>query len=276
MTATDHFTIGEFARRTGLSLKALRGYDESGLLVPASVDPYTGYRYYSPAQEPTARRISLLRRLDMPLARVRAILAAQNPAAATDDLIAWWAEQERALATRRGTVEYLVEQWRDGATSPTFDVAARVVPERLLASITTHVLQTELMGTLNGSVSRIRDHLGTQEATFGDEWWAVFHGVVSPDSDGPIEVCVPYEGTAGPSGPIVIRLEPAGTEAATTITRAQCAYPQILHAYDAVGRWARAHGTVTRPPREVYPTPWPDTPSAPAAQIALPYREDHR
>lgn len=271
----QHSTIGEFARRTGLSLKALRLYDESGLLIPAAVDPHTGYRYYSPDQEPIARRISLLRRLDMPLTRVRAVLTATDPAA-VDDLLAWWAEQERAMTDKRGIVEYLVEQWRDHMLAPTFEVATRSEGERLIASITTHVLQAELVPTLQDSTVRIREHLATQDAMFDHEWWAIYHGVVSPDSDGPVEVCVPFTGAAAPSGPIAMRLESSRIEAFTTITLEQCGYPQILHAYDAVGRWVRAHGTATGPPREVYPVPWPDAPSAPAAQIALPYREDHR
>jgi DNA-binding transcriptional MerR regulator len=43
-------TIGAFARSTGLSAKALRSYDELGLLRPARVDPDIGYRSYSPEQ----------------------------------------------------------------------------------------------------------------------------------------------------------------------------------------------------------------------------------
>jgi hypothetical protein len=43
-------SIGEFARRSRLSLKALRLYDERGVLVPSRVDQASGYRYYDPAQ----------------------------------------------------------------------------------------------------------------------------------------------------------------------------------------------------------------------------------
>ena len=40
--------IGRFSRLTGVGVKALRHYDEVGLLVPAAVDDETGYRFYSP------------------------------------------------------------------------------------------------------------------------------------------------------------------------------------------------------------------------------------
>ncbi|MFD0460351.1 MerR family DNA-binding transcriptional regulator [Streptomyces violaceoruber] len=44
----DRLTIGEFSRITHLSIRMLRRYHEQDLLVPAEVDPDTGYRYYSP------------------------------------------------------------------------------------------------------------------------------------------------------------------------------------------------------------------------------------
>ena len=60
-------SIGRFARLTGLTVKALRHYDELGLLRPAAVDPETGYRSYSSAQLGRAEAIRLLRRLPEPL-----------------------------------------------------------------------------------------------------------------------------------------------------------------------------------------------------------------
>src|SRR5581483_10250461 len=59
--------IGRFARLTGLSVKALRHYDELGLLRPAAVDAATGYRSYSAGQVRAAETIRTLRRLELPL-----------------------------------------------------------------------------------------------------------------------------------------------------------------------------------------------------------------
>src|SRR5215211_6104432 len=59
-------TIGEFSRATHLSIKALRHYDDVGLLRPSEVDRDTGYRLYSTAQVPTAQLIRRFRALEMP------------------------------------------------------------------------------------------------------------------------------------------------------------------------------------------------------------------
>src|SRR5882672_3421406 len=70
--------IGDFSRVTHLSVKTLRHYHQVGLLEPADVNLDTGYRYYSPEQVPTAQVIRRLRDLDMPVADVKAVLAAPD------------------------------------------------------------------------------------------------------------------------------------------------------------------------------------------------------
>jgi DNA-binding transcriptional MerR regulator len=72
--------IGRFARLTGLTVKALRHYDEVGLLEPASVDPATGYRYYAARQCLRAEAIRRLRRLELPLEDVATLLDSGDPA----------------------------------------------------------------------------------------------------------------------------------------------------------------------------------------------------
>jgi DNA-binding transcriptional MerR regulator len=69
------FSIGEFSKVTGLSVKTLRFYHERGLLVPARVDAGSGYRYYSQHNVDTARAIAALRSCDFSLDEIAAILA---------------------------------------------------------------------------------------------------------------------------------------------------------------------------------------------------------
>jgi DNA polymerase III subunit beta len=67
--------IGELARETGLTVSALRFYDRAGLLVPAEVDPDTGYRRYAGRQVAPARLVAGLRRVGMPLVEIAQVLA---------------------------------------------------------------------------------------------------------------------------------------------------------------------------------------------------------
>ncbi|MFE7767030.1 MerR family transcriptional regulator [Streptomyces sp. NPDC057438] len=69
-------SIGEMSRDSGLGVSALRFYDRAGVLVPAWVDPVSGYRWYEPEQLVEARLLARLRRAGMPLADIRLVLAA--------------------------------------------------------------------------------------------------------------------------------------------------------------------------------------------------------
>ncbi|MGX1122111.1 DNA-binding transcriptional MerR regulator [Streptomyces ambofaciens] len=68
-------SIGDMARDSGLGVSALRFYDRAGVLVPAWVDPASGYRWYAPEQVDEARLLVRLRRAGMPLADIRLVMA---------------------------------------------------------------------------------------------------------------------------------------------------------------------------------------------------------
>jgi DNA-binding transcriptional MerR regulator len=251
-------TISEFGRQTGLSHKALRLYDLSGLLPPAEVDPVTGYRLYAPDQLERARRISLLRQLDMPLATVAEVLSGTDEEAARR-LDRWWAGQEEATLQKRASVAYLRARLTNSGDAPStqWTVDVREVPATKIASITFHVDQQALVSTSRSTEAEIRQYLHAAGADVGQECWMLFHGFVTPDSEAPVEVCVPFTGTVDPAGPIAIRIEPAHTEAYCTIVRDDCFYPRIMLAYDAVEAWVRESGQPEAgAPREIYIADW--------------------
>ncbi|MFH8775742.1 MerR family transcriptional regulator [Streptomyces sp. NPDC017958] len=73
-------SIGEMARDSGLGVSTLRFYDRAGVLVPAWVDPVSGYRWYEPEQLEEARLLARLRRAGMPLPDIRLVLASWSGA----------------------------------------------------------------------------------------------------------------------------------------------------------------------------------------------------
>jgi PPM family protein phosphatase len=98
---------GDFARMSGLSRKALRLYDDLGLLRPARVDPYTGYRGYRPGQLQQARLVAWLRRLGMPLAEIREV-AELPPVAAAEAIRRYWTRIEAEHASRADLAGFLI------------------------------------------------------------------------------------------------------------------------------------------------------------------------
>lgn len=97
-------SIGELAARSGLSPKALRMYDESGLLPPRRVDPFTGYRSYGPDQVARARLIAALRGVGIRLARIQA-LCDLEPQAAAWELRSWWRQEQADALSRAAALD---------------------------------------------------------------------------------------------------------------------------------------------------------------------------
>ncbi|MEU8289158.1 MerR family transcriptional regulator [Micromonospora sp. NPDC048905] len=109
-------TIGAFARAARLTPKALRLYDQVGLLVPAAVDPESGYRLYDPEQVPLARLIAQLRRIGMPLAQIHAV-SGLAPAAAAEAVAAYWQQVSADTAARARLASVLVDHLSEGGTT---------------------------------------------------------------------------------------------------------------------------------------------------------------
>ena len=129
-------SIGRFADATGLTVKALRHYDEMGLLVPARVDPDNGYRYYDAAQIEDAVAIRRLRALELPLNEVGALVEADGDTlrdrlAAHGYRVAEEARDKHSLLIELGA---LVEGGGDEVV-----VEVRDVPELRLAATIRHL-----------------------------------------------------------------------------------------------------------------------------------------
>lgn len=109
----DLIPIGRFARLTGLSVGALRHYDELDVLRPADVDRFTGYRRYRPGQLDVARAIARLRDLEVPLEDIRAVLGDDDPAAQRRH-VAGHAERVQARIDRQVHILHALRQLSQG------------------------------------------------------------------------------------------------------------------------------------------------------------------
>lgn len=268
-------TIGEFGRRAGLSIKALRLYDVSGLLPPAEVDPVSGYRRYAESQLDRARRISLLRQLDMPLAVVAEVLSGSDDEAAAR-LDRWWTGQEQDMQARRSSmVWFRAHLLAGGRTEPGYEVRHRAVPATKVASIRYETDQQGLLDAIRRGEWELRGILDACGARQTAEHWVIYHGFVTPDNEAPIEVCVPFTGPAEPAGEMVIRVEPAHAEAYATVIRDDCYYPRIMQAYAALEAHVAAGSLpTTAPAREVYVARWDDVAGTdPFVHVAQPIEE---
>ena len=120
----DLLVIGRFARLVGLSVGALRHYDDLDILRPASVDPATGYRSYRRDQLETARTIVRLRDLEVPLEGIRAYLGTDDPAERRRLLT----DHRRRIEARTFRLQYVLHAVGRLAADPEDPVRSRRLP----------------------------------------------------------------------------------------------------------------------------------------------------
>ncbi|OWV11552.1 MerR family transcriptional regulator [Micromonospora wenchangensis] len=231
---------GEFGAATRLSSKALRLYAEQGLLVPAAIDPATGYRRYHRDQIPRGRLIARLRVLGLPLARIATLLEF-SPQARQAELRAWLAAQEAQLRRRRELIEAL-----DGAAVPsTAAPGLRLRPPRKLLCQERRVHIGELDTFVTEAQQRIRARLQATGVPCDGPALVHFHGFVTHDSDGPVEVAVAFIGAVEPVDDLRVRLSPAGTDVYLPVAEADAGFPDILHAYETLEAWIDANRLIS-------------------------------
>ena len=230
-------SIGEFARRSRLSLKALRLYDERGVLVPSRVDQASGYRYYDTAQLETARLVVMLRQLQLPLAAIKELLTC-DPAEAATRVAEYWRDTEAAHDARRELADYLVGRL-SGKKSFMYEVATREIPERSLLCLKRNVAEQEMWAFGKEFIAILRERplpkIEGREGAALCIWW----GLVNADGDGPIEWCAPVpaaqaESLASHYPELTLRTEPAHLEA----------FVALPDAGDEVAHWQLAAGSL--------------------------------
>ena len=216
--SSDRLTTGDLARAAGLTTKAVRLYDERGLLHPARTSE--GWRLFDRTQVDRARLIALLRSLGAPLGVVAELLDADDTSAPTDPggvlgaFDRWWA-QEQATHAGRAPLAELVRRRLAGEDLPALAAARREVPEQLVLTVTCRTDAAGLPDALRRSAGTLFEQL-TPDDVAGPVF-TVYRGRVTPDGDGEVETCVPVVAPLRPARGSVLRVEPAATLAVVTV-----------------------------------------------------------
>jgi DNA-binding transcriptional MerR regulator len=245
--SVEEISIGEFARRSRLSLKALRLYDGLGVLVPSRVDQGSGYRYYDTAQLDEARLVVMLRQLQLPLAAIKELLAC-DPADAAARIAEHWRDAEAAHDARRDLADYLV-RLLSGKRPVMYEVTTREMPERSLLCLKRNVDEQGAWAFGKEFIAILRERpLPKIEGREG-AFFCIYWGQVSADSDGPVEWCRPVPGAqahalAGHYPELALRTEPAHREAFVALPAGQGGISAVHFqlATESLQAWAQEQG----------------------------------
>ncbi|MDY0810683.1 MerR family transcriptional regulator [Kitasatospora purpeofusca] len=269
--------IGQFSQASGLSVTALRHYDASGVLVPAFVDPVSGYRYFRRDQVRTAQSIRALRQLDIPVEEVGRLLGGGEEALAAA-LRARLRAAERRLEVQRSVVHSLLCRLTEGAGMTHRVTVRQGAAERILVRAAT-LDNSGLEDFLRTSYQEMYAVAGRGPLTFTGPAFVRFHGVCDDENETLVEACLPFrpdgaQPTDLPEG-MTVRELPGNTLACTEVEGEAAAFPRILGGYDAVADWITEHGFAFAGPVRLVYRRWSGVPDHPdnRLEIAWPFDE---
>lgn len=238
-TEIANLSIGQFGRLCQLSRKALRLYDERGLLSPARTDPGSGYRYYAREQVATARRIRLLRMMEMPLDGIAAVLAAwdSDPAAAQRLIQQHVKALEKQVSAAQLAARLLLEEMQPlKERIMKFRFVEKEEAAQTVVSIRRHITIPAYHEWMMPALRQLWDHIAAAGAEPAGDPVALYYGPVNEEDDGPVELCVPFAGTVMPAGEIKVRELPAHRALQVVTYGEYNEYPKLLEMWNALGR----------------------------------------
>ena len=233
--------IGEFSRLSRVSIRSLRRYDEAGLLTPASIDPFTGYRYYSERQLPIANRIRALRDMGFSLAAVQEVLGCyDDPGALERCLLLRRAEAKEVMeeAERRlRLLDTALERLRKDKDMQ-YDVTIKTLPERQVASVRQIIPSYDREGDLWSVYCQETARMNIQD---GDPalCTAVYHDGEFKEQDVDVEIQKSVVGSYPDTEHVRFKTVPAVQVASATF---RGSYDQISAVNEAVAAWVEDNG----------------------------------
>lgn len=234
--------IGEFSKLSRVSIRSLRRYDEAGLLAPASIDPFTGYRYYSEHQLPVANRIRALRDMGFPLAAVREVLSCyDDPGALERCLLLQQAEAREVMeeAERRlRLLDTALERLRKDKDKMKYDVTIKTLPQRQVASVRQIIPSYDREGDLWAIYCQETARMNIQD---GDPvlCTAMYYDGEFKDQDVDVEIQKNVVGTYADTEHVKFKTVPAVQVASATF---RGSYYQISAVNEAVVAWVGDNG----------------------------------
>ena len=246
----DLLSIGEFSRMGRLTVKALRLYDEQGILKPGYTDPQSGYRYYSSAQLAEANLVRMLRSLELSLDDIREYLRESDPARRSELLEKHRVEVERRLERYRSivaSVERLAE--RKGETMER-TMETKELEDQPVVGMRFTTSGAKIGEDIGRAFQAIFGFLGKAGVPPAGPPFGLYYDEEFKEESIDAEICVPVAGEVEGAGELVGHIVKGGKVASTMHTGP---FDEVGPAWEDLMAWIGENGfKPAGPAREVY------------------------
>ena len=246
------FKIGEFSKVSQVTVKTLRYYNQIGLLQPAEVDRFTGYRHYSASQLPRLHRILALKDLGLSLDQLGRLLEDDLTPDQIRGILRLKQVEIRAQVTeeqaRLARVEQRLRQIEREETMSTQEVVLKNVPAQEVASVRDVIPTYQDIGRLFGEVFA---HLGQHGINPAGPGVGIYYDEEYRERDVDVEAAVPVTGSVAGEDRVNHR-ELLAVETMACIVH-EGSFDTVGETYTQLMTWIEANGyRIAGPSREVY------------------------
>lgn len=195
----DQIPISRFSIITRISPKALRYYDQKGLLVPEAKDPFTGYRYYTADQLERGVRIKTLCNLGFSLEKIASFLEAEAEGDGTvvEELLRVQLAETKGEIVRLQRIEALLKQeGKEMMKMALIEPVIKEVPALRVVSKRDKGSYGETIGRLIGELCAVIFQPQNQRnmVKMAGPCMAIYHDQEYKEKDADIEVAIPITG----------------------------------------------------------------------------------
>jgi DNA-binding transcriptional MerR regulator len=243
------FTIGAFSELGHVSIKALRFYDELGLLKPTHVDGDSGYRYYAAKLLPRLNRILFFKELGFSLEEIGQLLKGDLPLSTVCQMLRQQLETSKQRVhqeqKRLAQVQTWLAQFEREGRLPDYEITIKEVAPRWVASVRNSLNSYADAGHL---FAELDDYLQRRSAT--GQHGAIWHACTGRDQTIDCEALIFLREPVAGSNQVRVYELPAACAACVIHQGSDEACAQ---AYVAARRWIECQGhTMAGPNRELY------------------------
>jgi len=249
------FKIGDFSRLSLVTVKALRYYDELGLLKPVRVDEFTGYRYYSASQLTRLNRILAMKDMGLSLEQIALLLDKEvTPEQIRGMLQLKQVELHQQLVegqARLTRIEAWLHAFEQEVTMPAYDVVLKKVAPLRVAQVRGVAPSMEQIGpTLDHLFDQVSGHISQQGATPVEPAITLYYNLEFSERDISVAAWVPFEGLLSDGEQVKVGELPAVEMVASVIHHGS--FSTLSEAYNAILKWIETNGyAISGPNREL-------------------------
>lgn len=251
------FQIGEFSKLTQITIRMLRYYDEAGLLKPAEIDPWTGYRMYSADQIPVLNKIIYLRDSGFTVSEIAAALNMEDDSSLVTQLDRKKLEVEQTIQAEQeklNKIELAKSELLNKKSEMHYNISIKSIPGCPVLSLRRTIPDYYAEGDLWQELSAFASE---HQIQISKNTFSIYYDTEYREKDVDVELCAPVKKQGENMDGFMFRnVEPVPMMACTMVYGA---FSNIADAYLTFAQWLHENSQyeMSSPTRQiVHRGPW--------------------